>query len=214
MSVVAVVLALGTVLRVVNTLRRLEVVEAERDPWQRPQAVLRSLDLRPGQTAVDVGCGAGYFALKLSPLVGEEGRVVAVDARQLPLVFLRLRALLAGRHNLELIHGDATDAHLPSDVDGALIANTFHELRRPGPLLAHLRRALRPGGRLVVIDPGRTAASEHGERHLVADEAAHELEIAGFAIVSRADRFLVKPDGEVWWLLVARRPCCVRLDRS
>lgn len=200
------VLFLSIGVRTVNTLRRLEVVEAERDLWQRPQDVLRSMELRPGQTALDVGCGAGYFALKLSALVGDQGRVTAVDVRPLSLAFLRLRAALAGRHNLVVIHGDATDAPLPSDLDAVLIANTFHELREPGPLLAHLRRALRRGGRLVVIDPGRTAASDRRERHLVASEAVHQLEAAGFAVVSREDRFLADPDGDAWWLLVARRP--------
>jgi predicted methyltransferase len=58
-------LALNTLYAFTNTLNRLDAVESERDQWERPWDVLRALDLRPGNTAVDLGSGAGYFALKL-----------------------------------------------------------------------------------------------------------------------------------------------------
>ena len=74
-----------------NTIARLDVVEAQRDQWQRPSDVIRALDLTPGSMVVDLGCGAGYFTVKLSSLVGDRGRVIAEDIRRLPLMFLWLR---------------------------------------------------------------------------------------------------------------------------
>src|ERR1700724_715320 len=74
-----------------NALSRLNVVEAERDQWQRPTDVIRALDLRSGNVVVDLGCGSGYFTLKLSAPVGRNGSVLAEDIRRLPLVFLWLR---------------------------------------------------------------------------------------------------------------------------
>jgi ubiquinone/menaquinone biosynthesis C-methylase UbiE len=62
-----------------DTLHTLEVVEAERDRRQRPAEIFERLDLRQGNVVVDLGSGAGYFALKLSPIVGERGEVLAVD---------------------------------------------------------------------------------------------------------------------------------------
>ncbi len=129
--------ASSTVWRTAVTLRHLEVVEAERDRWQQPEQVVRALDLRPERTVVDLGCGAGYFALKLSPAVGQTGRVVAVDVRTLPLQVLRWRALLGGRHNLQIERGEADDPHLaPGSADAVLIANTWHELRDRPRILA------------------------------------------------------------------------------
>src|SRR6185295_6794469 len=105
-----------------NTLNRLDAVESERDQWQRPADVLRALDLRPGNTVVDLGSGAGYFALKLSPVVGERGQVLAVDLRKLSLFFLWTRALLRGQHNVHVIVGKEDNPRLPAGaVDAVLI---------------------------------------------------------------------------------------------
>jgi len=84
-SAILILLALNTLYSFTSTLNRLDVVESERDRWQRPLDVLRVLDLRPGNTVVDLGSGAGYFALKLSSAVGERGQVLAVDLRKLSL---------------------------------------------------------------------------------------------------------------------------------
>jgi ubiquinone/menaquinone biosynthesis C-methylase UbiE len=204
---VVVVFTLGTVYRTANTLRRLEVVEADRDRWQRPGDVVRALDLEAGQTAVDLGCGAGYFALKLSRAVGEKGQVIAVDVRRLPLLFLRLRALLERRHNLHIVRGQSEDPGLAAGTaDAILVANTFHELSDAGSILSHVLRALHPRGRLVVVDPSPRGADEYGERHLEPASVEDELRRSGFEIVVRQDRFIERSDGAVWWLIVARKP--------
>jgi ubiquinone/menaquinone biosynthesis C-methylase UbiE len=128
-----VALGLGILLRTIQTLRALEVVEAERDRWQRASDVLAALEVGPGGSVADVGSGAGDFAMKLAGVVGQGGRVYAIDIRSLPLRFLRLRALLGGRANISIVEGDVDDPHLPAEaVDGALVANTYHELARPG----------------------------------------------------------------------------------
>ena len=88
-----VLFVLNTAYAALNTISRLNAVEAERDRWQRPWDVVRALDLRPGNVVVDLGCGAGYFALKLSVPIGDRGRVVAEDVRRLPLVFLWFRTI-------------------------------------------------------------------------------------------------------------------------
>ncbi len=205
--VVLTVLALGVVYRAINTLRRLEVVEAERDRWQRPGEVLKALELRAGSTVVDLGCGAGYFALKLSSTVGNGGRVVAIDIRRLPLTFLRLRALLDGRRNLSVARGRPDDPGLVAGTaDAVLIANTFHELSDPRALLGHVLRSLHSRGRLVVVDPRPGGADEHGEHHLEPAAVEAELRRSGFEIVARDDRFIERSDGAVWWLIVACKP--------
>jgi predicted methyltransferase len=187
----------------IRTLQRLRVVEAERDQWQRPADIIRALNLKNGNVVVDFGAGAGYFALKLSDVVGGGGHVLAVDLRQLSLLFLRIRAVLQGKHNIHTIIGSVDDPHLSSGpVDAVLILNTYHELTAPEKILAHLANALRRGGRLVIVD--RMGSS--GEHQAFPAKVEAEVRKAGFAIVNRNDEFIHPAGDESWWLLTADRP--------
>ena len=175
-------------------------MEAERDGWQRPADVIKALDVGPGSVVVDLGSGAGYFTLKLSDTVGPKGRVVAVDLRQLSLLFLSVRAFRQGNRNVDINVGTVDDPHLqPASADAVLIANTFHELSEPKAILNHVLQALRPGGRLVVVDRiGRL------------DPVEAQLREAGFNIIDREESFihqhLHQQGDEVWWLIAANKP--------
>jgi predicted methyltransferase len=189
--------------RGIRTLQTLTAVEAERDQWQRPGDVIQALDLKQGSTVVDLGSGAGYFTLKLSGVVGARGRVIAVDLRRFSLVFLDLRALLHGGQNIQIVVGDPDDPHLPDNkVNSVLIANTYHELTVPESILRHMSQALRPGGRLVIVD-----RSEGGEQHRISpDSVEMDLRKQGFEIMSRDDGFIKRTGDEAWWLIVAAKP--------
>jgi predicted methyltransferase len=197
-----------------QTLNALGQVERERDQWQRPADVIQALNLREGGAVVDLGSGVGYFALKLSPVVGKRGRVIAVDILKEPLAFLWVRSFLRNQHNIDVIHGYPDNPRLPTGVvDGVLVANTYHELAQPKPILYHLFQSLKPGGRLVIVDHGpRSAGGEsrerEGQHHELRPELVEpEVRQAGFEIISRQDRFIDQPnDDHVWWLIVARKP--------
>jgi ubiquinone/menaquinone biosynthesis C-methylase UbiE len=130
---VIIVLGVGiTAYQVVRTVQQLTIVEAERDRWQRPNDIIHELNLNRNSTVVDLGCGSGYFALRLSRVVNSGGSVLAVDIRRLPLTFLWIRAVIHGAHNVRTILGDPEDSHLPPrGVNAVLIANTYHELDNP-----------------------------------------------------------------------------------
>jgi SAM-dependent methyltransferase len=152
---------------------------------------------------VDFGAGAGYFALKLSDVVGGDGQVFAVDLRRLSLFFLRIRAVLQGKHNIQTIVGSIDDPYLPSgSADAVLILNTYHELTAPENILVHLARSLRPGGRLVIVD--RMGSS--GEHQAFPSIVDAEVRKAGFTIITRNDEFIHPAGDESWWLLIADRP--------
>ena len=208
----AVFLLLNTGYSALNTLSRLDVVEAERDQWQRPAAVLQALGIRPGDVVVDLGCGSGYFALKLSSPVGKAGRVLAEDIRRLPLTFLWFRTILKNERNVTVVRGGATDPHLfRRQVNEVLIANTYHELADSQAILAQVRQSLVSDGRLVVLDrspnPADIGATRLAEHEISAGQVESELRQAQFEIVSRQDDFIEKdPDNESWWLIVARKP--------
>jgi SAM-dependent methyltransferase len=184
-----------------KTLRQLDVIETERDKWQRAEEILGALDLKSGDTVVDLGCGAGYFTLKLFRLVGPSGKVQAVDIRRLSLFFLWMRTFQKHISNVDTKLGSIQDPGLTSNsADAVLIVNTYHELSRPGAILDRVSAALRRGGRLVITDPEQT---ESGGNSL--DGVEEELRRRGFDIVTGNDRFLEQSGRGSWWLIVARK---------
>jgi predicted methyltransferase len=210
---ITVLFLLDTAYQALNTLSRLNVVEAERDEWQRPSDVVHALDLKPGNVVLDLGCGSGYFTLKLATPVSKNGRVIAEDIRRLPLAFLWARAFQRGLHNVSVVHGDPNDPHVYIALDAVLIANTYHEFTDSEPILAHVKQSLVSGGRLVVVDrepqPAITSSAQTAPEHhqISAEQVQGELLRAGFAVVSRQDRFIEEDSThERWWLVIARKP--------
>jgi ubiquinone/menaquinone biosynthesis C-methylase UbiE len=211
---VAILFTFNTAYQGLNTLSRLNAIEAERDLWQRPSDIIQALDLKPGNVVVDLGCGSGYFTLRLSPAVGNRGKVLAEDIRRLPLIFLWLRTFQRRPQNVSIVHGDPGNPHLPSQiVNAVLIANTYHEFTDSQAILVHVVQSLMSGGRLVVVDreprpvlPGSTGTQ--GELHeITAQQVESELHRAGLEVVSRQDQFIQgDPYGENWWLITARKP--------
>jgi predicted methyltransferase len=197
----------------IQTLYTLDHVESVRDQWQRPTDVIQALNLHEGSVVVDLGSGVGYFTLKLSPLVGKNGGVVAEDIRQESLVFLRIRAFLRGEHNVEIIRGEIDDPRLPKDfADAVLISNTYHELTEPNLILHHVADSLKPGARLVIVDRGPRSTSEESrdiqaEHHELRPNLVEaEVHDAGFKIILRQDRFIDHAaDDQLWWLIVAEK---------
>ena len=208
---ILVFLALNTLYSFTNTLHQLDVIELDRDQWQRPTDVLRALDLRDGNTVVDLGSGSGYFALKLSPAVGKGGRVLAVDLRKLSLFFLWTRALLGGERNVHVMVGAEDSPHLPAgSADAVLICNTYHEFSHPDAILKDVYQSLHAGGRLVVVDRAPGPAETDHSHEVPLSVVASNLRETGFELIGQDDHFIDRPvngqDNDLWWLLIARKP--------
>jgi SAM-dependent methyltransferase len=220
--VVITVVTLFLVYQLTQTLDQLHVAEGKRDGWQRPDDVIESLKLKDGNVVADVGCGVGYFSLKLAPKVAEHGSVLAEDILGESLTFLWIRAFLHRQSNIRVIHGDPDDPHLPKGgVDAVLIANSYHEFAKPLAILDHVFLALRPQGRLVVLDRGPPSYQVESrkiqmQRYQIARSIVEdEIRRSGFEVISRDDHFIDRPateragdraDDHVWWLLVGRKP--------
>jgi ubiquinone/menaquinone biosynthesis C-methylase UbiE len=207
LAVVAVFAAMYVLYSAIDTLRQLDRIEAERDTWQRPADVIAALNLHAGDTMVDLGSGAGYFALKLSGAVGRRGNVIAVDVRRLSLTFLWIRAALRGAHNVHAVVTEEDDPHLPSNgADAVLIANTYHEFRDPQGMLRHVSQALRSGGRLVIVDRGPRAGIAGNGHELPINIVEKQLTDQGFQLIGKQDSFIDLKQDEPWWILIARKP--------
>jgi ubiquinone/menaquinone biosynthesis C-methylase UbiE len=196
--------------KTINTLNALKIIESDRDQWQRPADVIAAMNVSHGSVVADIGSGAGYFSLKLADAVGNSGQVLAIDIDGLQLRFVWLRALLSGRRNVHIRLVGADNPQLPNGVDAVLIANTYHELAKPDLTLERILAALRPGGRLVAIDRSITGADAHeagGCRHELAPDAVNaQLLQRRFEILERDDRFIDRPNGERWWIIIASKP--------
>jgi len=131
-------------------LARLE--SPERAAWQKPDELVAALGLLPGAVAADVGSGPGYFALRLARAVGPGGRVYGLDVEPLMTRLLKERAAAAGLSNVVPVLAPDGDGLPPEPCDLILLVNAFHHFPDGPGYLARLAGALKPGGRLALVE--------------------------------------------------------------
>ena len=129
------------------------LVRGEREREESCQEMVGQLGLRPGMTVCDMGCGNGFYALEMARLVGDAGRVLAVDIQPEMLRMLQARAAETEITNITSILGAPHDPHLPvGEVDLILLVDVYHEFSHPESMLAHMWRSLKPNGRIVLLE--------------------------------------------------------------
>ena len=125
----------------------------EREQTEQPEKALDALAIEPGTTVADVGAGTGYFTLRIARRVGPQGHVVATDIEPRMLAVLAERATKAHLSNIETRVVTNDDPRLdPGSLDLVLMVDVYHELAHPQAELAAVKRALRPGGRLALVE--------------------------------------------------------------
>jgi predicted methyltransferase len=136
--------------------------EKERDDAGEPGQLVRLLGIKSGMTVADIGAGSGYYVVRLSPIVGPNGRVIAEDVVPDYLQSLRKRVRDLGLQNVMINPGEPHDPKLPAaSVDVAILVHMYHEIAQPYALLYNLVPALKPGARVGIVDAyGPT--SKHG----------------------------------------------------
>ncbi|MEO7274223.1 MAG: methyltransferase domain-containing protein [Vicinamibacterales bacterium] len=157
----------------------------EREREEEPTKALAALQVSAGQTVADIGAGSGYYTVRLADLVGPTGRVFATDIQPEMLAILRQRLAdrKGGAGNIELVQGTPTESRLPDGaVDLALMVDVYHELAQPQVFLRSLKRALKPDGRLVLVEFRKESewVPIREEHKMSVREARMELEAEGF----------------------------------
>jgi SAM-dependent methyltransferase len=125
--------------------------DPDREAWQKPDEVIRTLRLPAEATVADIGAGTGYFAVRLARAV-PKGRVFAVDAEPDMVRYLGERAKREGLANLVPVQAGPDDPKLPAPVDVVLLVNTYHHVPARVEYFGRLRASLKPGGRVAIID--------------------------------------------------------------
>jgi ubiquinone/menaquinone biosynthesis C-methylase UbiE len=168
------------------------------------------LQLKPGSVVAEIGAGGGDLTVAIAKHVGANGRVYTSELGTERLAKLRDAVAKSSLTNIQVIEGQSAQANLSDGCcDAVFMRNVYHHFLDPGTMNASILRALKPGGRVAIIDfsPRNGAAiAAPGKR---GDDATHgvsvdvvssELKAAGFQVVTTEDR------GERWFLVVAARP--------
>src|SRR5688572_27811655 len=158
---------------------------SEREIEEEPDKALDALGPLTGLTVADVGAGSGYFTVRLASRVGPKGRVYANDLQPEMLKMLAARLAREKVQNVTLVQGASADPKLPiTSLDLVLMVDVYHELSEPQNMLRAIRAALKPGGRLVLLeyrkeDPDVPIRFEH---KMAVAEAKMEIEAEGFTL--------------------------------
>jgi len=125
----------------------------ERAAWQKPEEVVKKLELKPGEIVVDIGAGTGYFTRLFAAAVGDEGRAIGLDIEQSMVDYMQEDAKKRGLSNYEARVVKPDDVGLsPQSVDVIFICNTYHHINNRVNYLKRLTQALKPNGRIVIVD--------------------------------------------------------------
>ncbi len=157
----------------------------ERAVEEQPGKALDALNLKPGMTIADIGAGTGYMTLRIARRVAPSGRVYGVDIQPEMLRRLEANAARAGLTDIQPVLGDAKNPKLPDNaIDLALMVDVYHELAEPQAMLRALRVALKPEGRLVLLeyrkeDPTIPIRPDH---EMTVAEAKLEVEAEGYRL--------------------------------
>ena len=201
LAALVVAVAQGTGVHPVSGRRFAPVMGYQGAPWlerderieeENPDLALRALNIPSGATVADVGAGSGYMSVRLARIVGPSGKVYANDIQPQMIAMLQARLARERITNVEPILSAIDDPRLPAGaIDLILMVDVYHEFQAPQVMLRRMREALKPDGRLVLLeyrkeDPSIPIIFEH---KMSVREARMELEAEGFTL-SRVEGML------------------------
>jgi precorrin-6B methylase 2 len=193
--------------------------ETRREAWQKISEIFDAMGVRPGAVVADVGAGDGFLTVRLASAVAPGGRVFAVDISEGALDRLRTRVQQEGLANVTITKGDSDDPHLSTaSLDGAVIINAYHEMVDHQSMLEHLRMALKPAGRLVMVEPisekmlNASRKQQTNVHEIAAWFAEQEVREAGFRVQMLRDPFTSRSDVNEWLIVAVPEPNTAAAD--
>lgn len=168
----------------------------DRDKKLQINRVMDLLGIQPNKIVVDIGAGSGWFTVRAAKRVGAGGRVFAEDINPDAVQHIADRAKKENVDNVRVILGTADDPRLePGAADAVLLLKAYHEIARPVDFMKSVRKGLRAGAKVGIIDRNGNG-SDHG---LNRDVMEREMAMAGYKVVGRYD--FTKADGQDYFVI-------------
>jgi predicted methyltransferase len=161
-----------------------------REVYVKRDQIVAATGAKPGMTVADIGAGTGLFTMLFANAVKPGGSVVAVDIAPAFVEYIQETAKKRRMHNVTAVLGNGSDVGLPdASVDLAYLSDVYHHFEHPAETLASIRKALKPGGRMVVVDyeriPGKTPKARIEHVRVDKQGAIREIEAAGFKLLEQ-----------------------------
>jgi ubiquinone/menaquinone biosynthesis C-methylase UbiE len=129
------------------------LVRPERTQEEEPDRMLAALDIRKGSVVADIGAGVGYHVWRLAEMVGPTGKVIGEDIQPGMIDLMKKNIEARKLQNVEIILGTPSDPKLPTaSIDLVLMVDVYHEFSDPVAMMRQIQRALKPGGRAVLVE--------------------------------------------------------------
>jgi ubiquinone/menaquinone biosynthesis C-methylase UbiE len=182
-----------------------------RDVYVKRREIIRVVGLRPGDAVADIGAGTGLFTQLFAEQVGTKGTVYAVDIAPAFLKYIAERAKQHGHERvIKTVLSNPDSANLPpGSIDLAFVCDTYHHFEHPEKMLASIYHALRPGGRLVIIDfELRQDSGEFVKQRARAPKEVYYREItaAGFELIDTKNAPAIKDNFYAEFRRIERQP--------
>jgi len=160
--------------------------DPQRDAYQKPHEVITALGLKQGEAIADIGAGSGYFTFRLAQHVGETGRVFAVDVSPDMILHLNRRIRDMKLQNITTILSAPDDPLLmDGSIDKFFICDTWHHIQNQGHYLALMKKMLKPGGQIIMIDfqKKESPVGAPMEMRIDREDLVRQMESNGYRIV-------------------------------
>lgn len=186
----------------------------DRDKWQKPIELIELLKIKKNSVVADIGSHEGYMTYKLSKIVGDSGRVYAVENRIHLVGLMQLKTKEKGITNIRPVFAPKDNLGLPSDsLDAVMILDTYHEVINYDVLLKNVKNGLVKEGLLLICEP---IADERKKSNRTLQAKKHEISIeyvlqdldkAGFKVLIKKENFIdrEKIKGDKMWVIVAAK---------
>jgi len=174
-----------------------------------PEKILEAIAVQPGGTVCEIGAGEGDTSIAIARLLGPAGRVFTSELGEKRLARLRSQVTASGLENITVVQGDSSKTNFPDGAcDGAFMRDVYHHFVEPASIDKAIFNALKPGGRVAVIDfrpPGEEAdqpsgRAKDGKHGVTPETVSRELQQAGLDPVSS------EAPNQRWFMVVLSKP--------